>query len=88
MDSATKRYHEQFQIARTDAERQRLATDYKVYYAQLSDAEKARANKIKDIYFARAKQEIEAMEPILQRAKDKLSRTSVAGRVSKKLFNS
>ena len=75
MSNATQKaeqYHNQFQNAQTDDERRTLASNYKAYYAQLSTEDKVEADKVHDAHFARAKQKIEEMEPVLQRAKKML----------------
>lgn len=80
MSNATKtteQYHEQFQQAQTDAERYSLAANFKTYYAQLSDADKAESDKVRDRYFAVTLQQIEAMEPMLQRAEELLERVNI-----------
>lgn len=69
----TEAYYNQFRDARTDSERQILASDYKTYYTQLAEADKIVADKILDAHFAETQRMIEKMEPVLQQAKDKLS---------------
>ncbi len=70
----TEAYYNQFRNAQTDTERQVLTLDYKAYYTQLAEADKIEADKILDAHFAQTQQMIEEMEPVLQAAKDKLSR--------------
>jgi hypothetical protein len=67
-----RQYHEQFQNASTDNERQLLASAYKSYYAQLSAEDKAEADKVHDAHFAKTRQKVDEFEPMLQRAKDML----------------
>ena len=69
----TEAYHNQFRNARTDNERQVLASAYKTYYTQLTEDDKIEADKILDTLFAETQRIIEEMEPVLQQAKDKLS---------------
>lgn len=71
MSNATQKaeqYHNQFQNAQTDDERRTLASDYQVYYAQLSAEDKTEADRVHDAHFAKVRQKIEEFEPSLQRA--------------------
>ena len=69
-----EQYHTQFQQARTDDERQALASDYKAYYAQLSADDKMEADNVHDAHFAEARQKIAEFDGMLQRANDMLRR--------------
>ncbi|GAB2605192.1 hypothetical protein [Spirosoma areae] len=70
----TEQYHNLFQQAHTDAERQQLVASYKAYYTQLTETDKVAADKLNGQYFAETERRIDDMEPALQRAKDKLNR--------------
>ncbi len=72
----TEQYHQQFKAAQTDAERQQIASDYRAYYAQLTDTERAEADRVRAVHFNVLKQELEAFEPTLQRALEMIDRAN------------
>ena len=69
-----EQYHILFQQAKTDDERQVLASDYKAHYAQLSAEDKAEADTVHDTHFEKTTQKINEFEPTLQRATEMLRR--------------
>ena len=69
-----KQYHNLFQDAASDEQRQLLVSDYKVHYAALTDEQKAEANKVHNAQFAKTLLKIDEMEVALQEAKAMLSR--------------
>lgn len=69
-----EQYHNLFQNAMSDEQRQLLVSDYKAHYAELTDEQKAEANKVHDAHFAKTLLKIDEMEVALQEAKAMLNR--------------
>ena len=68
----TEQYFKQVKYAQNDAERQHIAATYRTYYAQLTDDDKAEADRIRRLHFDMLKQEIDDFEPTFQRMNEVL----------------
>ena len=74
VQSRTRQYYERFDKVKYLVDRQLLAAEYKEYYAQLSEVDKAIADEVTKPYLTNAVLMVQEMEPTLERAEEMLGR--------------